>query len=607
MINLPKLHQNKVYIILFFSIIAFIFTLLIFRHFDNWGIQDWDQHLFYHAVPRATLLEYHQFPLWNPYYCGGTVLLANPQSRFLSPSFLLILLFGVVRGIKIEIWLHLVIGMLGVYWLALHYKLDESAAVISSFVFMLSSMYALNLTSGMTWFLPVAYLPWVFLFYLKAFYNLRYSLVSGLFLVLMFFGGGAYPLSITILFLILYSLLSICSKKHGAVKVGKLLCIILIYTLCLGAIKFFPSIEFLRQHPRRISDYSGFSLGSLGQSLFSRDQTLAAIDKLPGEKRGFIKGVSYAMDENGMYIGIIPFLLFLIGMGLHYKRRMLLALCFVVFLWISFGNRIPLGPWKLLHSLPIYNSMRVAQRFRIVFMLCLSIFVGFGFQTVKNYVSQIIANKVLAQLFTLTTILVILVDLVVVNFPVWKDAFPIPPLKTIKSAEFYQVWEFPSYDKNGVVTPSSKRMYSSWGSLYPTFLRNIGSIGGVESVNVPRNAVPVGSDHYKGEVYLHGTEGEAHIGKWSPNKIVIGVNALGEGYVVLNQNYYSGWRIGGNKKHHVESIDGLLAVKVSPHEKKVELHYLPTSFIIGLIVTSATLLLSIILLLKARIKIPRGI
>ena len=78
-----KRYQNELFLVLFFAVVALIFTLPIFLAFDYWGLFDWDQHLFYHAVPRATILNYGQFPLWNPYYCGGTVLLANPQSRLL--------------------------------------------------------------------------------------------------------------------------------------------------------------------------------------------------------------------------------------------------------------------------------------------------------------------------------------------------------------------------------------------------------------------------------------------------------------------------------------------------------------------------------------------
>ena len=42
--------------LLLFCTLAVIFTSPILARFDNWGIQDWDQHLFYQAVPRDTLL-----------------------------------------------------------------------------------------------------------------------------------------------------------------------------------------------------------------------------------------------------------------------------------------------------------------------------------------------------------------------------------------------------------------------------------------------------------------------------------------------------------------------------------------------------------------------
>ncbi len=47
--------------------IALVFTLPIFRNFDYWGVQDWDQHFFYQVVARRSILQYRQFPLWNPY------------------------------------------------------------------------------------------------------------------------------------------------------------------------------------------------------------------------------------------------------------------------------------------------------------------------------------------------------------------------------------------------------------------------------------------------------------------------------------------------------------------------------------------------------------
>lgn len=591
------------------ALIALIFTGAIFRNFSYWGIQDWDQHLFYHAVPRHTLIEYHQFPLWNPYYCGGTVMLANPQSRFLSPSFLLILLSGTVKGIKLEIFLHLIIGLLGMYLLARYYKMDTLTASLPACIYMLNSMYALNLTVGMTWFLSVVYLPWAFLCYLKGFEQWKFTLLSGLFLVLIYFGGGAYPLSITMLFFALFSLLSL--RRHGIVKVAKLFSILLAFTICLGAIKFFPSFDFLREHPRHISDYSGYSVKMLTHSLLSRDQSLAAVEKYP-QKEGLWDGRSYAMDENGMYIGFILLLLFLFGIVMYWKRKWRLALCFLIFLWLGFGNRVPFSLWKLLHVLPVYDSMRVAQRFRIIFMLIMALFVGFGFQSLLSILDQKVKNRRLLQFLRPIIPIVVLIDLIWVNSPIFKDAFPIPPLKTERQTHFSQISKGTDYDANGIVTQSSKRTYSSWSALYPAFLSNLGTIGGYETANVPRNAIPKSSDSYKGEAFLEGTSGELSIDIWSPNRVVVSVqarrdvrgfsprtneraHARGEGYLILNQNYYPGWKVKGSQSRKVQPINSLLAVKISPEDKIVEFYYSPLSFQVGWIVTCLTILAGILI------------
>ena len=239
-------------------------------------------------------------------------------------------------------------------------------------------------------------------------------------------------------------------------------------------------------------------------------------------------------------------------------------------------------------------------------MLCLSILAGFGFQTVKHFLQRQTSNPALARFLTSSILVLVLADLIAVAVPVFKDAFPIPPLSITKSEQFYQVWEFPAYDQQGWISsnasaasdpfasfnPFGRR--SSFGSLYPTFLANMGTINGYETADVPRKAIPASADAYQGEVYLLDTAGSVYISNWSPNKIIIHVDASDEGLLIVNQNYYSGWQVKGGKTNKPENKNGLLAVSVSPDDRQIELYYLPTSFVIGLVVTSATILLTVI-------------
>ena len=73
-----------------FSIVAVFYALPILTNISYWGQMDWDQFTYWNAIPRDTILRYHQVPLWNPYSGGGNVMLALPHSSFLSPLFVLI-------------------------------------------------------------------------------------------------------------------------------------------------------------------------------------------------------------------------------------------------------------------------------------------------------------------------------------------------------------------------------------------------------------------------------------------------------------------------------------------------------------------------------------
>src|SRR3989338_6407194 len=94
-----------------FAIVCFIYYLPYLTNLDKLGYYDWEFHSLFAAAPRESILKYNQFPLWNPYYCGGFPLLAHPESAFLSPFYLLIVLFGAVWGVKLNIFIHTMIGM----------------------------------------------------------------------------------------------------------------------------------------------------------------------------------------------------------------------------------------------------------------------------------------------------------------------------------------------------------------------------------------------------------------------------------------------------------------------------------------------------------------
>ena len=55
-----------------------------------------------------------------------------------------------------------------------------------------------------------------------------------------------------------------------------------------------------------------------------------------------------------------------------------------MFVWLSLGVRPRLSLFSALHHLPIYDSMRYSERFRLIWLLVVCLFAGYGLQWVRG-------------------------------------------------------------------------------------------------------------------------------------------------------------------------------------------------------------------------------
>ncbi|MBU0673290.1 MAG: hypothetical protein KJ950_01450 [Proteobacteria bacterium] len=572
-------------ICLLFAVVAIVFTLPVHDHPGYLGIQDWDGYLLFDALARSSWLTFGQIPLWDPYLMGGMPMLAYPESNIFSPALLVQLLVHEVLAAKINITLHAFIGLGGAYALARQFKLTAQAALLSAFIYMVNSMYSLVLTAGMEWGFGIAMIPWSLFFFLKAREDYRHVVSTSVALLLMWLGGGVYPFTISLLLMGTYGVAEVVTGQETLSRTVVLLGAIYGLTFALGAFKFLPAIEFTHRYTRHSELYAGLSVETFLAGLLGRDQTLSAIGGLSTQP-GFISGASQGMDEIGMYVGIVPCLLFLVGMVTRFRRYLVVLLCLVVFVWLSFGDRsAPLSLWHLVKAIPPYSLMRSVERFRLAVILLFAITAGGGLVAMSAMIDQRFPGK--GAMGGWLLIAFVLFDLMLVNSRTFKDAFPIPPVTTQKYDHFVQVGGFPEYSPSGFHLDGSHDIFTSFGASYLAFLANAGSIHAYESMPVPVNAVMVGDPRYRGEVYLQGTAGKAWYLFWSPNRLRVQVQALGEGWLVINQNYYPGWKARGLK---TASVDGLLAVPVAPGVKEVEFYYRPNSFVAGAVISFLTLI-----------------
>ena len=549
-------------------LVSIIFCMPIFSNFSYWGQMDWDQFTFWNAIPRDTIFRYHQFPLWNPYANGGSVLLAHPHSSFLSPFYIFVLLFGVIIGLKLQIVIHLFIGMLGMFLLSKQIGLNKYSCYVPPLVFMLSSIYPLHMTEGHAGWLPMAFLPWAIWALLKSEEDKRYIAGGIFFISLMYFAGSVDVLSITIPLIFIFSIMQMWCKRNGIFF--KNIIAIFVGVLLLSSIKFLPMLEFVSKNPRLDSPSEGINLSLIPTILTSRNQAdlyLQSRSNFHELKKNL--EIDEGWHEYGAYMGLIPLMLFLGGVFGRFKKNWPLLLCGLLFLLIALGSNSKLNLWHMLRRLPFYSGLSCPSRFILGFVFFASLIAGSGFSLLESAVET---RGSLIKLIIPAILLVILLDLHIVNSPIFDMAFGVSPLEVKRNIEFKQ--RFHGENFYGHISRSS---------MYPVFLGNSGILDSYEVISLKKGNVLTSRDpDYKGEAYLVGSEGTASVTYFSPNRLGVDVNVAGDSVLVLNQNYYGGWRvIEEGRVISADSLDGLIAAPVNSKTKNVIFYYLPTSFLLG--------------------------
>jgi len=594
--------NNNLIPISVFVIVAVIYALPVFSNISYWGQMDWDQFTYWNAVPREVMLNYHQFPLWTPYTNGGNVLLAHPQSPFLSPLYIFVMVLGPILGLKLQIIVHLVIGLLGMFCLARHLNLKTNAAYLSSFVYMLSSMYVLHLTEGHTEWFAMAFVPWVFYYFLKSLNEPKQTLKAVFFLALILLNGSIDVFAVFILFISVYALLKALQLKR--ITPLQILSFTLLGTFLLCAVKLIPMLEFLHHNPRLTEGSGGTNLSLLSTMLLDRNQAILDIHYLSSMEI-YTMGLDEQWHEYGAYIGIVPLLLFFCGAAAKWKERWPLVIAGLISVLIALGAKSPINAWGLLHNIPVYDSLTVPSRFMLGFVFSAALLSGFGLSTVEQFIAKIknIKGARIAGGFSLLIVLFVLCDLWVVNSPIFKSAFRIPPVQITANDSFQQRFNNFNFHKKERI--NSYDYDTSYSSMYPIFLSNSGILEAYEVVSVEKGEVRTISDPgYRGEIYLEYSRGNVVMEYFSPNRIVIEVDVNTPDVLVVNQNYFSGWKVRKNGKTlPAEAIRGLIATQVSPEDQKIIFYYMPLSFLSGLFVSvSFILLVAIFTIRKVRMR-----
>jgi hypothetical protein len=508
-------------------------------------------------VPYYTLTHFHQLPFWNPYKCGGMPMLGNPESAIVTPFLLLYLVFGLIPGMLLEIYLHVVIMFAGGYLFGRELGLVPRAALVLAAMFPSSSWLSLHVAMGHLNFLSIAYIPWILALLLMScrLHRWHLAILGGLLCALTLTEGNygfVFAAMLVAIVSIWYALIGLSIRPIVAAA------LIGLFALAFSLPKLAPTAELLKINPR---DWGISYLTSRGIliSLFSRDQDLS-----------HPMVASYFFSEYAAYLSPPFILLALVGAFGYIRRSFPWILGTIFFFFLYRGDTGPNAPTMWLRLLPLGGNIGLCGRWVIPMFFCVSVLAALGAEVLCERPPEW-GRRMAGILLALGV-----ADAWLICSPNYhyllQQPLPSPP----QSARFQQYW-------SGFPAPLTAIAIAGLGST------NCGGVG----YTVPKGGVlGYNEQGYRGGYYLLDA-GKATETLWTPNRLSYEVNAAEPTSLVVNQTLYPGWHlVHGNGLVYPEN--GLIAVRVPSGRQEIELVYSPHHIVAACVVALLALAVLIV-------------
>lgn len=527
------------------------------------AFRDWDQHIAYADAAATAVREHGELPLWNPYPCGGTPLLAHPESRVLTPFFLLYLALPVGVAMQWDIALHFLVAVLGMFLLIRQEGGPLPAALVGALVFGGSTFMVLHLAEGHTWILSVAYAPLVLAFYERALDKLPWAGVAGVFLALIVGEGGIYPAPHLCLFLSLYA--AGLGLTRRSVRPLLVLGVVFLSATLLAAPKLLPLLSLMGRTPRHVDSTETLSPRALLHALTDRHQDL---------DRPFDWSY-WPWHEQGNYVGILALLLAAVALLKADRRSWVLGAVAVCFASLAAGHFASWAPWALLHHLPVFRSQHVPSRFLALVVLAVALLAARG-------TAALLEDRSPSRWRTgLALLLVLFVGADVLSaragilgplrcpMPSWPASAPRgEPLVTLRRAPGIPV----ACGGHSALAPAVSAGVAIIDAYEPLCPGSPGMVGRMRGL--------LGKDEpgYQGEAWLDG-QGQVELVSRTQNTLGLRVPPEASGRVILNMNWDAGWRSNGGSLSQDEQRR--LVLTLAPGQRVYELRYRPPYFVLS--------------------------
>lgn len=587
---------------------AVVTSPLLFRprawiHADSYRAYDWLEAAKHRWFARHALLHDGRLPLWNPFLEGGIPGYAHPSDGTLSPFFATSLVLGEGPGMKVDVAVLAIVGALGLYLLGRAWlSLPRPAAAVGACCFGVGGWCASRVAVGFyesIWMLltPLAMTGLLYAARNRGRRRAMLALVGCAGLLAA--AGIQMQLCLVFLFvqLGLWVLVCLGDERSGNWRLPTTVLVTGLLVAGLGAIKFVPMLEFL---------------GSRGFRIAVDPRPVGLLDGLANSVRLFetaaplgrlgLHGVPLEPEYGYGGLTLIVGALALVAIGARtpgWWRPALLLLVTLLLGWRDgVGSQLSLfGP---LHELPLLSSIRDTSRYVSFFSgMWTCLLAGSGAAWLIERARE---RGPRAQRLFVVLVTVGLLPQAIQTARLNHDIFDGSALELIPSVgDFRQVRleGSPAAGTPDMAVYVYNAPRSGIGVLYPiedlpysglTFHRFAWSLTDQGTVHTPP---------YSGEVWPE--RGSARVGPLivESNRLRFWAETETPALVVVNQTWHPDWTSPDGLV--LAEREGLISVQVpGGWAGAVELDFRPRALRIGAIITVATMLVCIFLVVVSR-------
>ena len=542
------------------------------RDFGNIGGKDWNAFLGQEQAELTSLLDYGQFPAWNPWRAGGQVSFAQPQSMFLSPITPVALFTGANAAFKLWLLPLFVLGAMGMYALAGWLGLRGVARLVPGAVFFGSSVFPLYVTGGVPhWYCAMTILPWLFLLHRKSVEDHRYVAAAAAAYAAVLCCGSLHHF---VLFPVVFGLdaVLLALSRRG---LRPLLTTAAwgLAGVALATVLVVPLLDLFREFPRELPGLGRWMpLELLPRVLFSPD-----IPDLHGRTAGLLVfgGSAVYWVNCGAYIGLAAGLLALLGVVGAPRRTAGLFLLTVGCTWLALGNGIHPSLWDAVHRLPVLSSMQAPERLMMLVVFGLALLAGVGFALVELALAS--RAGAWTRVASGALLAAVIVPLLVVNRSIVEAAFTVPPPAGVAPTTLLSRGAPRPPFQQGRIAENG----DMWGGpLYEAVLRNVGNPEATSQIPAFPAVQRAGDPGYRGEAYLANGRGRV-TAEITPNRLRVTGELTADDRLVVNQAFFPGWRATGTVRRDAEPHKGLLSLPLPAGRHDVLLEFAPAAIPLG--------------------------